>query len=94
MKRPIPWSSETTSQQADVAHAEESLTTLEEKRGLLEEEIETDLERIRLESGSDSIALEPIDIPAKKTDITVEEVVLAWVPAPTGPMRAERGAWG
>ena len=81
-------------QQADVAHAEEGLTTLEEKRGLLEEEIETDLERIRLESGSDSIALEPIDIPAKKTDIAVEEVVLAWVPAPSGPMRAERGVWG
>jgi hypothetical protein len=78
-------------QQADVAHAEESLTTLEEKRSQLEEEIETELERIRLESHPDRIALEPIEIPAKKTDIAVEDVVLAWVPAEPPAARASGG---
>jgi hypothetical protein len=82
-------------QQADVAHAEESLATLEERRRELEEEIERELERIRLESSPEAIALEPLEIPARKTDIAVEEVALAWVPVPPpGAVRVERGAWG
>ena len=72
--------SRATRQQADVAHAEESLTSLEERRLQLEEEIERELERIRLESSPESISLEEIDVPARKSDIAVEEVLLAWVP--------------
>jgi hypothetical protein len=75
-------------QQADVAHAEESLTSLEEKRRLLEEEVEAELEQIRLESQPERIALEPLEIPALKSGVTVDDVVLAWVPAE--PVRAER----
>jgi hypothetical protein len=73
-------------QQADVAHAEESLATLEEKRRQLEDELEQELERIRLDSAPERITLERLEIPARKTGTTVEEVVLAWVP------RAERQA--
>jgi DNA helicase HerA-like ATPase len=87
--------SRATRQQADVAHAEESLSTLEERRRQLEEEVELELDRIRLEASPDSIALEEIDVPARKTDIAIDEVALAWVPATTfGPPQAERGAWG
>ncbi|MFM7413228.1 MAG: ATP-binding protein [Planctomycetota bacterium] len=87
--------SRATRQQADVAHAEESLATLEERQRLLEDEIELDLERIRLESGPDSIALEEIDVPARKTDIAVDEVALAWVPLPPAERpTADRGVWG
>jgi len=75
-------------QQADVAHAEESLTSLEERRRLLEEEVEAELEQIRLESQPERIALEPLEIPALKSGVTVDDVVLAWVPAE--PVRAER----
>jgi hypothetical protein len=71
--------SRATRQQADVAHAEESLQTLEERRQLLEEEIEQELDRIRLEASPHQIALEEIEIPARKTDIAVEDVALAWV---------------
>jgi DNA primase len=67
-------------QQADVAHAEESLSSLEEKRRLLEDELEAELERIRLEFAADRLALERVDVPARKTGTTVEDVVLAWVP--------------
>jgi hypothetical protein len=70
-------------QQADVVHAEESLSTLEEKRLLVEEEIEEELERIRLDTSPERIRLESLEIPAKKTDIAVEDVVLAWVPSST-----------
>jgi hypothetical protein len=87
--------SRATRQQADVAHAEESLTTLEERRQQLEEEVELELDRIRLEASPDSIALEEIDVPARKTDIAVDEVALAWVPATSfGRPQAERGVWG
>jgi len=71
--------SRATRQQADVAHAEESMQTLEERRQILEEEIEQELDRIRLEASPHQIALEEIDIPARKTDIAVEDVALAWV---------------
>ncbi len=83
-------------QQADVAHAEESLATLEEKRLELEAAIEEELERIRLESSPDRIALEAIEIPARKTDIAVDGVVLAWVPeepASGGRSQAGSGVW-
>jgi hypothetical protein len=68
-------------QQADVAHAEESLLSLEEKKLALEEEIAAELDRIRLDATVERMELERIDVPARKTGISVDEVVLAWVPA-------------
>ena len=88
--------SRTARQQADVAHAEESLATLEERRQALEEEVSAELDRIRLESSPDRLELEQMEIPPRKTDIAVDEVVLAWVPqepAEGGRRRAESGGW-
>jgi hypothetical protein len=68
-------------QQADVAHAEESLASLEERRLTLEDEIATELDRVRMETAPERIELEEVEIPARKSDIVVEDVVLAWVPA-------------
>ena len=79
--------SRTARQQADVVHAEESLATLEERRQALEDEVAGELDRLRLESSPDQIQLEQVEIPARKTDISVDEVVLAWVP------QVEAGAW-
>jgi len=84
--------SRTARQQADVAHAEESLGSLEEKRRQLEDELEQELERIRLDSAPDQITLERLEIPARKTGTTVEDVVLAWVPRPERSAEAVR-AW-
>jgi hypothetical protein len=67
-------------QQADVAHAEESLQSLDERRRQIETDIEQELEMIRLAWSPEAIAVEPIEIPARKTDTTVEDVVLAWLP--------------
>ncbi len=67
-------------QQADVAHAEESLSSLEEKRRLLEDELDAELERIRLEFAPERMTLERVEVPARKTGTAVEDVVLAWVP--------------
>jgi DNA helicase HerA-like ATPase len=68
-------------QQADVAHAEESLASLEERRRQLEDEVNDELDRIRIETAPERLALEEIEIPARKTDIAVDDVVLAWVPS-------------
>ena len=84
--------SRTARQQADVAHAEESLASLEEKRRQLEDELEQELERIRLDSAPERITLERLEIPARKTGTTVEDVVLAWVPRPERSAEAVR-AW-
>ena len=70
-------------QQADVAHAEESMASLEERRRQLEDEVAEALEKIRLDTHPDRIQLEEIEVPAKKTDLAVEDVVLAWVPSVT-----------
>jgi hypothetical protein len=72
--------SRATRQQADVAHAEESLAVLEEKRRELEQRIEEEIERIRLESQPERMPLESLAVPARKTGLVVEDVVLAWVP--------------
>jgi len=83
-------------QQADVAHAEESLATLEERRRALEEEVSAELERIRLDSSPDRLELQELEVPARKTDIAVDEVVLAWVPqlpAESGRPRLDRSGW-
>ena len=71
-------------QQADVAHAEESLSELEEKLVALETSIADELEEVRLRADPDSLQLEPLEVVPKKTDVSVEEVVLAWVPAGEG----------
>ncbi len=81
-------------QQSDVAHAEESLGVLEEKRQALADEIDEALETVRAEASPDRLRLEPIEVPAKKTDIAVDEVVLAWVPSVSAPQRPRfGGAW-
>ena len=79
--------SRTARQQADVVHAEESLGTLEERRRTLADEIDLALATVRAEANPERMALEPIEIPPRKTDIAVEEVVLAWVPAAEGTPR-------
>jgi len=87
--------SRTARQQADVVHAEESLATLEERRQALEEEVATELERIRLETSPERITLDQLEIPARKTDIAVDDVVLAWVPQEpaAAPRRTAERAW-
>jgi hypothetical protein len=81
-------------QQADVAQAEESLGSLEEKRQALADEIDVALAEVRGEASPERMRLEPIEIPARKTDIAVDEVVLAWVPAVVTPPRQRFGnAW-
>ena len=73
--------SRATRHQADVVHAEEALSDLEEKLATLEGEVSEELEKVRLQANPDRLVLESIEIAPKKTEISVDDVVLAWVPA-------------
>ena len=42
--------------------------------------MEAELERIRIDADPARVVLETIDVPARKTDISVDDVVLAWIP--------------
>ena len=92
--------SRATRQQADVVHAEEALCDLEEKLATLEGEVSEELEKVRLEANPDRLVLESIEIAPKKTEISVDDVVLAWVPAvesfpvARGEGAATRRPWG
>lgn len=92
--------SRATRQQADVVHAEEALCDLEEKLATLEGEVSEELEKVRLEANPDRLVLESIEIAPKKTEISVDDVVLAWVPAVAsfpvarGEGAATRRPWG
>lgn len=92
--------SRATRQQADVVHAEEALCDLEEKLATLEGEVSEELEKVRLEANPDRLVLESIEIAPKKTEISVDDVVLAWVPAvesfpvARGERAATRRPWG
>ena len=90
--------SRATRHQADVVHAEEALSDLEEKLATLEGEVSEELEKVRLQANPDRLVLESIEIAPKKTEISVDDVVLAWVPAvdafSSGGGPATRRPWG
>ena len=64
----------------DVAHAEESLEALQQR--LNDTKAQVDAEVARLENTLDAatIALRPVEVPARKSDIAVGEVALVWTP--------------
>ena len=58
-----------------------SITDFTKQEQLRILDIAEEFEKIRLAAIPASLVLESIDVPAKKTAITVEDVVLAWVPS-------------
>jgi hypothetical protein len=68
------------SESQDVARAEESLEVLQQR--LEDTKREVDAEVARLEGTLDptTIALQSVDVPARKSDIAVGEVALVWTP--------------
>ena len=64
----------------DVARAEESLEVLQQR--LVDTKAQVDAEVARLETTLDAstVSLEPVEVPARKSDIAVGEVALVWAP--------------
>jgi len=70
----------TAHEQGDVAAAQESVASLQQQLADLQAESSTALSQ--LGASMQEPALEPVAIAPRKSDIAVESLVLAWVPAP------------
>jgi hypothetical protein len=66
-------------ERSDVARAEEKVEILREQLVQLEADFERDAETLATRS-DDDIDLDEIRVPARKSDIDVEELVLVWAP--------------
>ena len=67
-------------QRGDVSQAGESLEVLQRKYADLQAEFQSKIEEIHAALRPEALELEPLALRPKKTDITVEKVVLAWMP--------------
>ena len=67
-------------QRGDVGQAAESLEKSLRKHTELEAKFQEEVQALVAALRPESLALEPVALRPKKTDITVEQVVLAWMP--------------
>jgi len=67
-------------QHGDVSHAGDSLEVSQQKYAKLQTEFQAKIEAIHAALRPEALGLEPFSLRPKKTDITVEKVVLAWMP--------------
>jgi hypothetical protein len=64
----------------DVSQAVSALDALRQKHDALQVKFQEEIESMAAALRPEALALEPLPIRPKKTDITVEKVVLAWLP--------------
>jgi len=67
-------------QRGSVSQAEDSLEVSQRKHAELEAKFQEEVEALVAALRPESLELEPVALRPKKTDITVERVVLAWMP--------------
>jgi hypothetical protein len=68
------------SEKGDVARATESLEAVQQKLAELETEVQAQIEKIHDQCDTDQLQLDQLDLPPRKSDITVNKVALVWVP--------------
>ncbi len=71
-------------QRGDVSQAGESVEALQQKSADLQSEFQSKIEAIHAALRPEALELEPFLLRPKKTDITIEKVVLAWMPYVVG----------
>ena len=67
----------------DIRHAEETLEAVVEKRNDLDVEVESEVQRIQDKFDLDLLELKEEELKPRKSDISVERVVLIWLPYTT-----------
>jgi hypothetical protein len=65
---------------ADVTRAGESLEVLRQRLSDTQREVEAEVARLETTMDPSALALQPVDVPARKSDIAVGEVALVWAP--------------
>ncbi len=68
-------------QKADIDRAEDDVTTLRDQLADLEPEVASELARIAAEHEAAPADLETVVIAPRKSDLAIEQIALAWVPA-------------
>jgi hypothetical protein len=64
----------------DVARAEEGVEAVERRLAELRAQVEADVEAVRRTADPASIAVERVEVPARKSDVGVESIALLWTP--------------
>lgn len=64
----------------DVARAEESIEVIQQRLAETQRQVETEVAQLESTLDAGTISLRAIEVPARKADIAVGEVALAWVP--------------
>jgi hypothetical protein len=67
-------------QGSDVGRAEEKLSTLQNQLADLEKQLETEVASITERCSVENVKLEPYEVQPRKSDISVDQVTLAWLP--------------
>jgi hypothetical protein len=70
----------TMREREDVGRAAEKVEDLAQQLAALEADLEDDLERVRAEQDPERLALVPLAVPPRKSEIAVERLELAWTP--------------
>jgi hypothetical protein len=64
----------------DVARAEESIEVLQQRLAETQRQVEAEVAKLENALDAGTIALRPVEVPARKSDIAVGEVALVWAP--------------
>ncbi len=67
-------------QGGDVKRAEQAFELLEDDREELKDDLEKDLEALQEEYRTDEMELESTEIPPRKGDLKVEDLMIVWSP--------------
>jgi hypothetical protein len=78
--RSIRRTSKAADERADVAQAEENVNRLREEQANLDAELQSEIAALRASHDPQTIELEKIAIPPRKSDLTITRLALAWVP--------------
>ena len=63
-----------------VTRAEEGLDVLKQRLADTQRDVETEVARLEITLDPGTLALTPVEVPARKSDIAVGEVALVWAP--------------
>ncbi len=72
--------SRASGQKADIARAEDAHERIQEDMEELEEEFQEALEEVKEDFDPETLDVDVLQIPPKKSDVYVREVALVWVP--------------
>jgi hypothetical protein len=69
-----------TRDHGDIEHAEETVESLQQRLSDLEAEFQQEVDKIDAAIKPEALVIEPLVIRAKKSEIAIERVALAWLP--------------